>query len=439
MTFTIHRGAAEIGGSCVEICSASTRVIIDIGMPLMNPDGSGFDSAKAEKLSAEDLRKEKILPGIPALYSSTDSKKTAVFISHAHQDHYGLISFVDKKIPVYLGKATHKLIELTAVFAGKEKVIETPSYFESGKTFTFGNIEITPYLMDHAAFDAYAFLVRAEGKSLLYTGDFRAHGRKSKLFYRFLHESAKNVDWLLMEGTSLSRKKQRSKTEEQLEDQFAETFTTTKGINMLFASGQNIDRLVTVFRACIKSSKLFVIDFYTATALSELAALGYSLPYPSRSFPEIKVFFPVRLREKMENLGRKDLIEQFREHEITIEEIDKKAHSVVMTIRQSMDYEIKHTKNLADGTVVYSMWEGYKENPKTAAFFANLENRGLTVKTIHTSGHADHHTLQKLISAISPLEIIPIHTIEGKNYKDLFPASKVRQVNNGEITGDTTL
>ena len=39
MTFIIHRGASEIGGSCVEVCSASTRIIVDIGMPLMNSDG----------------------------------------------------------------------------------------------------------------------------------------------------------------------------------------------------------------------------------------------------------------------------------------------------------------------------------------------------------------------------------------------------------------
>ncbi len=47
MTYTIHRGAAEIGGSCVEICSPSTRIVIDIGMPLMNPDGSSFDSSNS--------------------------------------------------------------------------------------------------------------------------------------------------------------------------------------------------------------------------------------------------------------------------------------------------------------------------------------------------------------------------------------------------------
>ena len=69
MFYTIHRCANEIGGSCVEICSATTRIIIDIGMPLMNLDGSAFDSSKTDKMPVDELRAEKILPDIPALVS----------------------------------------------------------------------------------------------------------------------------------------------------------------------------------------------------------------------------------------------------------------------------------------------------------------------------------------------------------------------------------
>jgi ribonuclease J len=266
MTFIIHRGANEIGGSCVEVCTAKTRLVIDIGMPLTNENGSRFDTKQIE-LPVSDLRKEKILPDIPALYDAPADKETAVLISHAHQDHYGLISFINENTPVYLGEAAHRLIGLSAVFAGKDNVIKNPRYFESYKPFTFGDIEITPYLMDHAAFDAYAFLVCGESKSLMYTGDFRSHGRKWKLYRKFLHLAPKNVDWLLMEGTSVSRKVQKNQTENQLEYQFIKTFKETKGINLVYVSGQNIDRLVTIFRACRRSGKIFVIDFYIAAVL----------------------------------------------------------------------------------------------------------------------------------------------------------------------------
>ena len=436
MTFSIHRGADEIGGSCVEICSAKARIVIDIGMPLMNRDGSPFDSAKIKELSKEDLIKEKTLPNIPILYDLACDKETALLISHAHLDHYGLIPFVDKKIPVYLGEATHKLIELSGIFTGKESVIENTRYFKSCESFTFGDIEITPYLVDHASFDAYSFLVRVDGKSLLYTGDFRGHGRKGRTFYKFLKIAPKNVDWLLMEGTSLSDINKRHKTEDELETQFVQTFKETDGINMVYLSGQNIDRLVTIFRSCKKCGKLFVIDFYIATVLYELTKLGYRLPYPSPNFSEVRVFFPKYMQKRIENFNKKDLIEQFKKYEITIEEINEKANNIVMTIRQSMDYEIDRIENIAGGNVIYSMWEGYKETPNTEKFLANLMKRGAKIISIHTSGHADCYTLKKLVSTIKPLELIPIHTLEKEKYKEIFSGTNVRKVDNGEIVGD---
>ena len=34
MKICIHRGAEEIGGTCVEVFSAGKRLIIDLGLPL---------------------------------------------------------------------------------------------------------------------------------------------------------------------------------------------------------------------------------------------------------------------------------------------------------------------------------------------------------------------------------------------------------------------
>ena len=44
MKFKIHRGTKEIGGSCVEVWTDKCRIVVDIGMPLVNPDRTPFDS-----------------------------------------------------------------------------------------------------------------------------------------------------------------------------------------------------------------------------------------------------------------------------------------------------------------------------------------------------------------------------------------------------------
>jgi ribonuclease J len=60
--------------------------------------------------------------------------------------------------------------------------------------------------MDHSAPDAYAFEIECDGKRLFYSGDFRAHGRKAKLFKNLLKNPPKKIDVLIMEGTMMERR-----------------------------------------------------------------------------------------------------------------------------------------------------------------------------------------------------------------------------------------
>ena len=201
--FKIHRGTKEIGGSCVEVWTKSTQIIIDFGMPLVNPDQTQFDSKAIKGSSIDELIVKGILPDIDGLYDESGS--TALVLSHAHQDHFGLISYVNENHQIYLGRATLKLIEITSIFTNQDWAIKNPRHFEPGKSFFIGDIEITPYLMDHSAFDAYAFLIKADGKSLFYSGDFRIHGRKTKAFGWFSYNTEQNIDYLLLEGTTFGR------------------------------------------------------------------------------------------------------------------------------------------------------------------------------------------------------------------------------------------
>jgi len=82
MKLTIHRGANEIGGSCVEIRSSNNRIVIDIGMPIVTPSGS------------------KTLPDVKGFYKHDNRQRLidGLLISHAHLDHYGLYNFASEDI-----------------------------------------------------------------------------------------------------------------------------------------------------------------------------------------------------------------------------------------------------------------------------------------------------------------------------------------------------
>ena len=57
--------------------------------------------------------------------------------------------------------------------------------------FEVGNFKIMPYLMDHSAFDAAAFEISDGDKTVIYTGDFRGHGRKAVCLDYFLKGASK--------------------------------------------------------------------------------------------------------------------------------------------------------------------------------------------------------------------------------------------------------
>lgn len=434
MFFKVHRGTKEIGGSCVEVWSENARIIIDIGMPLVDSDGSEFDFNKYKSLSVDELIGKKVLPDIKGFYDNANKLIDGVLISHAHIDHYGFSRFLHPEIHYYMGEATHKLIKLGNLFMPWQKVskqdnIINNTYFEHKKPFNIGDIKITPYLMDHAAFDAHAFLIEADGKSLFYSGDFRSHGRKGPMFEQFIDHPPLNVDYLLLEGTQMKRNDYKEKTEKDVEEELVDKFSERGKINLIYTSGQNIDRLVSIYRACKRTGKLFVVDVYVASILKELSNYG-KIPFPSSKYLEVKVIFPNAVTKILNEKGQKKQFYQFKAFKITRDEISANKDNIVLIVRPSMKKDLEKIQNVDGGNLIYSMWEGYMEKNRTKKFINYLtEKRKFSLDIIHTSGHADIDTLQRMVDALEPKFIVPIHTFYGNEYKKHF--NQVLEINDG--------
>jgi ribonuclease J len=430
MKFKIHRGTKEIGGSCVEVWTANTRILLDFGMPLVNRDGSEFDFSKYKNLTTHELIEREVLPDIKGLYDETDKIIDGVIISHPHMDHYGLCNFINRNVKFYLGEATHKIIEISNLFMPQQINIVNANYFEKEKKFQIGDISITPYWADHSAFDAYSFLVEADGKSLFYSGDFRSHGRKANAFKWFTHNAPQHVDYLLLEGTTIGRESKPFKPETEIENDFVKVFQEQNKINLIYSSGQNIDRIVSIFRACIKTNKILVVDVYIATVLKTLSDFA-KIPYPSKEFKNLKVMFPYYTSRRLKNEGNKTILYQFTNYKITKEEISNQADKIVMLVRPSMQKDLENIKGIDGGNLIYSMWEGYLQKSGTKKLLDYLTNRNFTIHKIHTSGHADTQTLKQMVEAIKPKNIVPIHTFSKSEYSGIF-STPIVEINDGE-------
>lgn len=399
MKIVIHRGTHEIGGSCVEITSGNNRIVLDIGLPLEKlPDG-----------------KNSLRPNVAGLYpDSPGTSPDAVFVSHPHLDHYGFLPEIRPEMPIYIGEAAAKLLKLTSIFARGNYEVKNPIYLKNCKPVKVGVFTVTPYLMDHSAYDSYAFVVTDGSKTLIYSGDFRDHGRKAKLFQAFLRQVPKNPDILLMEGTTLpapdsTLSSHSLYTENDVEEKLTALSRESNKPILILSSGQNIDRLVSFYKAARHSGRILAIDVYVANVLNELYP-GTKLPHPSRIFKDLRVYFPNYLTTRLCDSERGHLVYPFKHYKITSEQMSHDKGKMMILTRPSLLPELKKMDFLDKAELVYSQWKGYLKEESMENFLEFSEKKNMKLHIIHSGGHAFQQTLQKMVSSIKPKLLIPIHT-----------------------------
>ncbi len=75
------------------------------------------------------------------------------------------------------------------------------------------------------------------------------------------------LDLLIMEGTSLSRGREPRLSEQDVEKLLVNSLKQTPGLALAMFSPQNVDRLVSYYRAAVRSGRTLVLDPYAAFIL----------------------------------------------------------------------------------------------------------------------------------------------------------------------------
>jgi ribonuclease J len=395
LTLTVHRATDQIGGNCIELRAGADRLVLDVGRPLDAPS-----NAKGLIPSTLDL-----------------TRPATILISHPHQDHYGLLDEAPADWPVWCGEPSRRLMTLTAGLTGRT-LPQTFNPWPTGSRFEIGPFAVTPMLTDHSAFDAHMLLLEAHGRTVLYSGDFRRHGRKAALVDRLMAKPPK-VDVLLMEGTNLGSDKP-CVTEADLEERFVSLFRKTAGRVFVASSAQNIDRTVSLYRACLKTGRTLVVDLYTAEVMAMLAEFG-RLPEPG--WPRIKVVMTAGLRGRYASSEGNGFAEQMAKVGMSAATLESNPGRLVIVTRRSLvrDFVRKGVKPTQDDVWCWSQWRGYLDNPEGTAIKDWFEAGGARAEHIHTSGHASVSDLRAFSSAIGPKRLVPIHGVKWDEDHTGFP------------------
>lgn len=402
MRFRIHRGAHEIGGNCVEVEAEGRRILLDIGRPL---------DPEVDPVAA--------VPDIAGLRGEPDPSLLGVVLSHGHLDHHGLLPLIARHVPVFAGKAAAAITNAAAPFLHEPVTIDPAGFVEDGVPFTLGPFLITPYRADHSAFDAFSLVVEAGGRTLIYSGDLRSHGRTGAV-RDFLERAPRRPDVLLLEGTSLgadARLDRSAKTEHELENDLTDEFRAARGLVLVAFSPQNIDRWVTVYRATLRAGRTFVADLY-----GEEIALATGLStIPHGGFDRYEVFVPSNQRKRMIDAGMIPRIERVRPWRVFPEKLTGRRRELVLAFRTGTIADVERHDCLEDALLVWSQWRGYLEEGRSRAVLDFLAQHGMPHVVHHTSGHAAPADLRRLAETIRPKTLVPMHGLAPERFREINP------------------
>jgi len=389
MKITIHRGFDQIGGCITEIASETTKIFVDLGHNLPKGD-KPVEDKNANNETIEELTKG----------------CNAIFYTHYHGDHIDLYKYVPKTIPQYIGEIakqvmiykSKKLVKHFKKINVTEKDMEKLTTFKTFKakdTIKIGDISVTPYFVSHSAYDSYMFLMESNGKSVLYTGDFREHGYLGKGLIPTIEKyiTKRGIDVLITEGTMLSRLQEKIKHENDLKIEATALMKKYK-YSFVLCSSTDIDRLATFHEASKNCGKSFLCDNYQKGVLDIFAKNAKS---------ELFKFDNARFYK--------------HNHEKQFELIRKKGFC--MLIRGSkieMVKELLERLPAEETLLIYSMWDGYinekvENGDNLVQDYLSIWNLFGNKVKIHTSGHATAETLVKVCQLVNPKKaIIPIHS-----------------------------
>ena len=410
-TFIALGGVGEIGGNKFLIRDGDTKILLDFGVsyadrrrfysePLLSP--------RDEK----ELFEFGMLPKLQGLYKFEESEPSiqGVFLSHSHGDHSACISFLNRKIPVYCGETTATIIR--ALYETRTKSLEADisglrfETFRTGSKIRLGSIEVEPIHVDHSVPAAYGFIVHTSEGTLVYTGDLRVHGPKSRMTDDFIERARQaKADALLAEGTNLIGA--TLTTEAEVQSKISSIIQASSKLVLADFSNVDVDRFRTFYNVAKENGRTLAISLRQAHLLSKLAAEG-RIDIPDVAHDENVVVYQ---RSKKRYYEWEKSVLSFQ-NVVEASDIKNMQSKTVLVSSASSFKELVDIRPEPGSCFILSISEPFNEEQEFEfeRVVNWLDHFGLPMYHVHCSGHIMPDQLKSAIARISPKTVYPIHT-----------------------------
>ena len=512
---TAYGGVKEIGGNKILLNFGKSSLFLDFGTSF-EAEGCFFEEFLKPRTGCilQDLINLNILPRINGIYrqdallpldadpktikgaefwelgltsyetAKTESQWTpdAVFISHAHDDHFGYLPLLGD-IRVICSNTTEVLMkaisdvgnldgfesQLTEMSLRRKGTLGKTAYFPDEpkvefdktlmkrnycnvahkETINVNDVKLTTFVVDHSVPGAMACLIESDTEQVLYTGDIRFHGRLGNKLQDEL--GGDKPDIMICEGTRIEES--IPDDEIKVESDLKNVISGSDGLAMVGFAWKDLDRYETVKKAALDSGRVPVFDPRLAYLLARLGRDIYgegakvflertdSLLYSKGDYTTDKYKIGLMPCDEWNSkCTPKRYSTEHYDNGVTAADIRKKPEEYVV----HLDYF--RFKNILDfdppmkSIYVRAQCEPFNKRMELSEeklinwlrHFKINEGNEHKPYQIHASGHASGPEIQEMIDAIKPKVLIPVHT----KYPELFrnDAGRIALIDRGVTT-----
>lgn len=376
-------GAGEIGKNCTVVRQGDEIIVVDCGLSFPHEEHYGVDI---------------VVPDFTYLIENKDKIK-GIFLTHAHEDHVGALSFLipEVKAPIYCTTFTEAMVrsKLEERHRGLEANIQR---IEIGEVIPVGEMSVETILVTHSIPETCALAIRTVHGIVFFTADFKfdespVDGKLTNM--KRLQEIGEEGVLLMMSDSTNVDRPGWGPSESTVTEGLRSVFTSSPGRVLLTTFSSNIHRMQQAINVAMECGRrVAVAGRRMDTVVQMCARMGY-------------LQIPQGVYIQLSDIGK------YPASELCILVTGSQGEPSAALSQMSRG-EYSRMKLTPGDTILYSA----RPIPGNEGAIWRTVNRlfkmGANVITdhptpIHCSGHAYQDELKEMIRLLNPFYVAPVH------------------------------